>query len=287
MIVIKIFGGLGNQMFQYAFSFGFHLQGKRVKYDLSAFVTSSFHNGLELENVFPAIKLQRANKRDMFYYVESYFDEHRQKQFRLKPSRYSFNETNGYEFTLIEDLYNFDDIYLTGYWQHAGYFEHCSEELMNAFSFKTIEVCDDHVNYLLASKIRHSNSVGVHVRRGDYLQSPMHRVLSMDYYDAAIEYIRSKVVNPLFFVFSDDQMFARDHFNGKDFVIVDNNKGISSYRDLQLMRMCKYKIIANSTFSWWAAWLNKNANKIVVTPEKWFTNGKNVSGLLLSEWIKM
>jgi hypothetical protein len=95
---------------------------------------------LELENVFPKIKLQRAGKRDMFYYVESYFDEHRQKQFRLKRSRYSFNETNEYEFTL-EDLYNFDDIYLTGYWQHAGYFEYYTKELMKISSFKKIKVC--------------------------------------------------------------------------------------------------------------------------------------------------
>ena len=286
MITVKLHGGLGNQMFQYAFSMNY-LHGERlVKYDVSSFEKFRYHNGLELEYVFPSIRLCKAARRDMFFYIESYWDVNRKKQYKLKQNYYYVDETNGYEFELIEDIETVENAYLAGYWQHAGYFARYEKELKREFCFRDIENTD-FANLFLKDKILNNTSVSIHIRRGDYLQSSTHRVLPVEYYTEAISYIRSVESNPLFFIFSDDPTFAGELFQGENFIITGHNKNETSFRDMQLMSFCKHNIIANSTFSWWASWLNNRSDKIVICPEKWFTHDIDISGLLLSDWIKV
>jgi hypothetical protein len=287
MVTVKLFGGLGNQMFQYAFSLSYSKKGRQLKYHVNSVEYSHFKGNCELTNAFPTLQLIMAGKRDFFFYMESFFDKKRnEKIFRLKSDRYYIEETNEEEFTLIKDVHDRDNIYLSGYWQHEGYFKEFRKELKKVFFFEKFKD-GDLWNKSLAEKIIHSNSVSVHVRLGDYLQSTVHKVLTMNYYVQAIELINSKISNAEFFIFSDDEHFVTRYFFDKGMTIVNCNKHIDSYKDMQLMGMCRHNIIANSTFSWWAAWLNDNHDKIVVSPKQWFNNDKDISGLLLNDWIKL
>lgn len=285
MVIILSFGGLGNQMFQYAFSLQFLQQGKVVKLDTSPFNNTPYHQGFELEHVFPNAKINYAIPKDLFHFVESYLDENKQRQYKIRKTCTLVNEHGEMEFTYKKELKLLDDAYFIGYWQHRKYFNSYSEILRDRFSFKKLK--KDDINYSILREIQHVNSVSIHIRRGDYLQSSIHRALSLDYYRQAISLIQSQVSAPIFFLFSDDKDFAKQHFNGNNIIIVSHNKGANSFRDMQLMSLCRHNIIANSTFSWWAAWLNANPKKIVVTPDKWFTREKDVSGLLLQGWKKI
>lgn len=286
MVIIKLFGGLGNQMFQYAFSLSYKIQNRVVKYDLSSFPTNIGHNGFELGRAFSNIAIDRASKRDIFFYIQSSFNQLNQRQYQIKENRLIFTEIPEYEFSYIEGLETIDNAYLRGYWQNSCYFQKHKDLLRCKFSFKEMEK-SDYLNYQSFNRIQNVNSVGVHIRRGDYLCSTKHICLGMKYYQRAIKIIRSKIDNPIFFIFSDDKEFATHHFTGEDIIIVSCNNGMDSFRDMQLMSLCKHNIIANSTFSWWAAWLNNNPDKVVIIPDKWFVQPKNISGLLLSDWIKL
>lgn len=121
------------------------------------------------------------------------------------------------------------------------------------------------------------NSVSVHIRRGDYLlrkHSKIHGLCSLEYYLQAIQFIKSKSKDPVFYFFSDDIPWARENFCNPSYKFVDCNSGSNSCLDLYLMSQCKHNIIANSTFSWWGAWLNRNKEKIVVAPSVWFNDQK-------------
>ncbi len=124
---------------------------------------------------------------------------------------------------------------------------------------------------------------------GDYVNHPIHGgICTMDYYQQAIDIMKSKIVNPKFFIFSNDIEWCHSHLKLADAVYITGNKGENSYRDMQLMSMCKHNIIANSSFSWWGAWLNNNPDKIVIAPAKWFNDPKiNTRDLIPDDWIKI
>ena len=161
-------------------------------------------------------------------------------------------------------------LYLEGYWQSEKYFREYRDELLEDFTFRTAPIGS---NLATKKQIEESQSVAIHVRRGDYVSNPgtnaHHGALALPYYEPAIRYLSERVRDPLFFVFSDDIGWAREHLGPlARCVFVDHNKNAGS-EDLRLMSACKHQIIANSSFSWWAAWLNKNPSKLVVTPRNW------------------
>ena len=131
-------------------------------------------------------------------------------------------------------------------------------------------------------------SVGIHVRRGDYLNIPLYSgICDLPYYTRAIEYIKSKSKNPKFYIFSNDMEWCKINLPVENAVFVEANTGINSIFDMILLSSCKYNIIANSSFSWWGAWLNKN-KKAVIAPTKWYNNKKRDAAVELSaDWIRI
>ena len=177
-------------------------------------------------------------------------------------------------------------MYLAGYWQSEKYFSFIEEKIKAEFTFK-IEIDDINKKYL--EEMNKVESISLHVRRGDYLSSPSLNVCTEKYYENAITYFRERIENPIFFVFSNDIEWCRQNINGKDIKYINVNKGERSYNDMRLMSACKHNIIANSSFSWWGAWLNSNAQKIIVAPNKWINNSKNVSesDIIPEKWKKI
>ena len=166
-----------------------------------------------------------------------------------------------------------------GYWQSERYFGSYEKQIRSDFRF--IESLDKK-NKNILNVINKSNSVSIHARRGDYELNKKikeyHGLLSVAYYKKAIEIINKIIINPTYFVFSDDPEWVKNSLKINNATYIDWNKGLRSHIDMQLMSNCKHNIIANSSFSWWGAWLNNNPNKIVVAPKKWFKNSKAQKG---------
>ncbi|MGB4399643.1 MAG: alpha-1,2-fucosyltransferase [Daejeonella sp.] len=181
------------------------------------------------------------------------------------------------------------NVLLEGYWQTEKYFLQIRPILLNEFRW---EPFTDHLNPIVCESISKDNSVGLHVRRGDFIENAVihnhHGVCDIDYYRRAISHVNANIENPTYYVFSDDIAWAKREFASLSSVkFIDHNKGSESFRDMQLMSYCKHNIIANSSFSWWGAWLNQNENKVVVAPEKWFKNLEmSTTDLIPSRWIK-
>ena len=140
--------------------------------------------------------------------------------------------------------------------------------------------------------IADSNSVSIHIRRGDYVADPTmytsHGTCDIDYYNRCVESLTEKVKDTSFFVFSDDPQWSRDSLKLQyPAIFVDHNDMEHGYEDMRLMSQCKHNIIANSSFSWWGAWLNNNENKIVLAPEKWFAKKTYIiNDMIPVQWVK-
>ena len=138
-------------------------------------------------------------------------------------------------------------------------------------------------NTQIFEKIEKTNTVSIHIRRGDYLKDKQrNNICNVEYYKLAIEKIKTYIEHPSFFVFSDDINWCKENFQNEEFNFIDWNTGNNSFIDMQLMSNCKHNIIANSSFSWWAAWLNINSNKIIIGPMYWFDN--ITSNMLCDTW---
>jgi hypothetical protein len=176
-------------------------------------------------------------------------------------------------------------LYMMGYWQSERYFLEQQKSIREDFRFRQAFAG---FNAALAAEMSSSPSVSVHLRRGDYLSDQIMDVCSLDYYRAAAKYIEESIGRPTYYVFSDDTDWVRSHVDflpGATFI--DHNKGLDSHKDMQLMSRCKHHIIANSSFSWWGAWLNPSPHKIVVAPSTWFRHGRDDSDHVPSQWIRL
>lgn len=183
-----------------------------------------------------------------------------------------------------------DDICLKGYFQSDKYFKDIEHIIRRDLSFRKDFL--DPEGRIYKKQITNTNSVSLHVRRGDYLKLPLFNVCSPKYYDNAAAYMREKLVSPRFFVFSDDIKWCSENLSIPDCRFVDIKAAkTNALIDFQLMRLCKHHIISNSTFSWWAAWLNDHNEKIVVTPNRWFNdeskNMKAVRDTIPGDWIRL
>jgi hypothetical protein len=292
MIISQIIGGLGNQMFQYAAGRALALEGGQLfLQDISGFEGYELHQGFELERVFniPAqIATQAQVDRILAWQslplvqkilVRSGMAVFRRRGFVVEP-----------HFHYWPGLKNVpQDSYLHGYWQSEKYFSKAASVIRTDFTF-TSPLSGQ--NAELAAQIGQVNAVSLHVRRGDYVKNPkttaMHGLCSLDYYRTAVQYIADRVEQPCFFVFSDDISWVKDHLKiNFPCRYVAHNQGVESYNDMHLMSLCKHYVIANSSFSWWGAWLNRSEDKIVVVPQRWFANGNNVKDLFPLGWVKL
>ncbi len=278
MKIVYIHCGLGNQMFQYAFYKFLKKQGyKHLRLEATA-PSMRRHGGFLLKKIFPAIA---ANKDFLPYWPARIF-------YLLVGDVLK----KGFKFNLMTDQYPIPPrtLWLKGYWQDNQFVEDVIAELYTDFDFLPVT---DEKNKAALEQIRTSNAVSVHIRRGDYGDpnnpTTAASVCSVPYYEKAIAYIRSKVENPRFFIFSDDPQWVRDNLPVDNAVYVDWNKQQTSFRDMQLMSECKHNIIANSSFSWWGARLNRNPSKVVVCPSVWFYNypADFIEKLIPAGWHKL
>lgn len=285
---IIIMGGLGNQMFQSALYLANKDKYKELYVDLSWFDRNNSHNGYELENIFNLKKELKeiTAKESYFNYKKNIISK---ILFRIK-RKIMVSKVMNDKFIYEEDfLMKTSSSYYIGYWQSEKYFSDSKELIKKVFTFPEIL---DEKNSNLLNLINDRESVSIHIRRGDYIGHPeLDGLAPLDYYEKSINYIKERVENPIFLIFSNDIEWCRENFKNikNDFVYIDWNTKENSFRDMQLMSLCKHNIIPNSSFSWWGAWLNQNPEKIVIAPEKWFNDISKIpyEDIIPKSWIKI
>ena len=281
MIIIKLKGGLGNQMFQYAAAKALAIHNKtQTKLDISEYSTDQLRNfDLTKLNADIAVATESEIKR-----LKAYNSLDRVIS-RMTP----INKRRFYK----EPFFHFDnnffklgpDIYIQGYFQSEKYFSPIQEIIRKEYTLKETIQCKVEK---LSHELKYVNSVSIHIRKGDYQNKEtqdVHGILPIEYYHKAIRKIRQLVADPKFYIFTDDKRWAEDNFNVPNSTIVSGNFSTDHFEDLYLMTQCSHNIIANSSFSWWGAWLNANPNKNVIAPLKWFNNGpSDVQDLIPETW---
>lgn len=275
MIIVKLKGGLGNQMFQYAMGRNLAIERNDIlKLDKSSFETQVSNNtkrsyGLYFYNIVENIALPE----EIYDLTNQSLAGSRNKRVITENVHYSYNP-------IISDA---KDIYLIGYWQNENYFSRIQQDLQKEFSLKSFY--DTH----LMDQVNKKSSVAVHVRRGDYFLNPkysMYQVCDRRYYISCIDIMKEYISNPFFFFFSDDPEWVQENIvPQKNFAMIS---GENENIDLWIMQNCKHFILSNSTFGWWGAWLSKSEDKIVLAPDKWVNNDIfNNLDPVVSTWIKM
>ena len=273
MIIVRIIGGLGNQMFQYAFYKRLKEKYGDVKCDINGYENYKLHTGFELENIFD-VKIEKATLREIekctTFYNRNLLSRITRKIFGNKKTHI---EEKDFSWDIIDAKQN---LFLDGYWQSEQYFGD-NKALREDFKFKNQLSVDDELEKIVNS----SSSVSLHVRRGDYVGNTVYAQLDESYYASAMEMISKQVENPVFLVFSDDLNWAENSLLAslklKYNIVFFKTENGSPMQDLQTMARCRHNIIANSSFSWWGAWLNNNSSKIVVYPNRWYTDPKTNS----------
>jgi len=295
MIIVNLVGGLGNQMFQYACARALAIELRMpLKVTLDMFGAYTSHNGPELERVF-SLKLdvaQLAELRRMIGTLCVSPTVRRALVIKL------FSPLRGTRFIAEPHYCYWDGLldraraggYLQGYWQNERYFLKHTATIRSDFTFRQPPSGQ---NVELARTILDSIAVSVHVRRGDYVSNAkalaMYGTCTPEYYFKAIEILRQRVPEARLFAFSDDPQWVAEVLAPRypGLVLVDHNRAEDSYNDMRLMSLCQHHIIANSSFSWWGAWLNPDPGKIVVAPRNWFVNGTDSTDLIPETYIRL
>lgn len=296
--IVKLNGGLGNQMFQYAFA---HVLSKTFGVDV-VFDFSFFEECKSPCNFTPRLfelgsfnlDCTEATEEDMSYVVfapkPTLIDKILWRIFKIKhfkPRKNSYFEHSPYGF-YKQTLINSDYFYYEGYFQNEKYFKKYRNDLLKLFSLKHQL---DEKNQSVLDLMKATNSVSLHVRRGDYVTleyaCEFHGVCTLEYYENAVKYIADKIKSPHFFLFSDDIAWVIENLKiDYPYTVIDFNQK-DGYLDIELMKHCKHNIVANSSFSWWGAWLNENPDKIVVSPEKWTAQKNNKCDIIPRGWVKL
>jgi hypothetical protein len=279
-------------MFQYAAGRSIAIRRKcELKIDISDFSEYWLHQGFELDKIFNC-QINLATSKDLV----NLLGLRGHHKIRGLLSRSSLSWFRSKEF-IVEPHFEYwpelssspEKSYIRGYWQSEKYFLDIANELRADFAFKNPMTAK---NLELAKKIEGENSVSLHIRRGDYVKNPkasaLYGTCTLDYYSEAMQLMIGKLGMPHVFIFSDDIDWAKDNLLiSAPHTFVYQNIGIDSYRDMQLMSLCKHNIIANSSFSWWGAWLNPSESKIVIAPRKWFSADINDGDLIPEKWIRI
>lgn len=288
MIVVRLMGGLGNQMFQYAI--GRRLSIARdapLVLDLDWYHRSSGSStprSFELHRYPTAARVATTMERLSFRARASRIG-HRHPWLQLGWKFYR-------EATFDHDpsvLHLSGNVHLDGYWQSPLYFENIAD-VLRADLTPTARLSSRDVE--IANQISQSNSVSVHVRRGDYVNNPSatahHGTCTPEYYQRALALIGATHMEPHLFVFSDDTEWSRIALSLPGRVtFVDHNGPDAAFQDLRLMSMCTHHVIANSSFSWWGAWLNPSPQQMVIAPSSWFADGRATPSLLPPNWKRI
>ncbi|ACL17490.1 glycosyl transferase family 11 [Methanosphaerula palustris E1-9c] len=293
MIIVRLKGGLGNQLSQYALGRKIaHLHNTELKLDTTWFTTISSDTP----------RTYRLNNYNIIGTIASAKEIQLIERGRAQGRGYLLSKisdllTPMYRRTYVrERMHTFDkailtvpdNVYLDGYWQTEKYFKDIEEILRREVTLKDEP---DSINLEMAERIQACHSVSLHVRRGDYVSNPttqqFHGCCSIDYYNRAISLIEEKVDDPSFFIFSDDLPWAKENLDiPGEKTFVAHNGPEKEYCDLWLMSLCQHHIIANSSFSWWGAWLGQDAEKMVIAPRRWaLSESFDTSDIIPDSWI--
>lgn len=293
MDVVLLFNGLGNQMSQYAFYLAKKKQDASTKCIYYPDPLTCQHNGYELDRLFG---IQRDTIAESF--LERFFsvylwsqvcDSRKRHWLRVVMRWLRVEKVEEPSFDYHEEMMIKQDggyRFYSGGWHQPEYMREVESEVREAFRFDMGKV-DEH-NKKLVEEMMCSQSVALHVRRGDFLKESklFGNIATPKYYAKAIAYIKDHVDSPVFYVFSDDIAWCRENIRDEYVCFVDWNSGADSWKDMMLMSKCKHNINANSTFSWWGAWLNDNPDKIVVVPDR-FMNRAGSEKIFPQEWVKI
>lgn len=293
MIVIRMWGGLGNQMFQYAFAKSFQKKtGIKVYLDCEKSYNDSLpgtktfvDRQYELDNFRTKIdkisvvdyKRWEFMSRSNLLYKFIYFMSIK----KIYPIRCIIDNKN--IFSVNKNLFTLkSNCYIMGWFQNEMYFKGMRKDIIRDFAPKNKII----ISKALRQLINNNDVVSIHIRRGDYVKHNL--CIDLDYYYRAVKYICGKIEEPIFLIFSDDVNWVRKNINiTNQLYFIDDFKKYEDYEQLHIMSRCKHNIIANSSFSWWGAWLNQNPDKIVIAPNKWWLNSVESLNIIPCEWIRI
>ena len=287
MIIIKLCGGLGNQMFQYALYTKFKTLGENVKLDKHDIEN---HFNSHQTNIFEVFELDTAgifcdDAEKLSDRKQDILSKVRRRVIGRKKSHYVERIEGKYD----DEIFKLSNKYLDGYWQTEKYFVDIRDAVLKTYQFNN--ELDDKNRDMLERITNAENSVSIHVRMGDYnteLNKKIYgNICTEQYYEGAMKYFEENYNNPCFFVFSNEpQKIGKIGTHG-NVTVVDTNSALdTAWIDMFLMSKCKHNIIANSTFSWWAAWLNVYSQKKVIAPKKWINNQEMID-ICPTEWIRL
>ncbi len=286
-VTVGLSGGLGNQMFQYAAGRSLAIRlGAPLRLDNTWFLCRKARS-YALGNFAVQATIQSCELPvpDVLKSLESRLVR---KWGATRMGVPIFREPHFHFCPAFAELES--PVYLEGYWQSERYFESCRDQIASDFTLreKVPEKCLD-----ILRTISSTDSICIHIRRGDYVSDPatarVHEICSPDYYRRGVALAASGEADPHGFVFSDDPDWARRHFSAPfPTTIVDLNGPHEAHWDLHLMSACRHFVIANSSLSWWAAWLGRSPEKRVVAPQSWFkTPGRTIADLIPGGWVQV
>lgn len=280
MIITQLNGGLGNQLFQYAAGRALSIyHNTKLRLDISLYKKNKAR---QFDLQYFSINVHKIYSNKKLFRIPFYFNKVIKRKNGLKDYR--------------EPYFHFDpdflkttsNIYLKGYWQSEKYFIQYEQNIRTELTIKEIYIKHLHSK---AQELKHQNSVAVHIRRGDYLHSEnilFHGILDESYYHKAMQHFLNLYSDVKFYFFSDDSKWIKENIRVHKYEIVSGNISQKPIEDFYLMSQCRHNIIANSSFSWWAAWLNTHPNKRVIAPKKWFNNAPhNTQDLIPNSWMKI
>lgn len=292
MDIVRFKGGLGNQIFQYAFMEALKKRGRDVKASLGGYTKKSNTRTFSLCGVFPNIELEYVSETE-FGMIDEEWKKIKQDPAKMEAFRNDF----GRRFFWAEDVQNepcvyHSQVFLTkactfvGYWQSEKYFKDIRDTLLGKLSFTGVTADLGKFGDMLEEQ----GFISVHVRRGDYLANPdvYAGVCTRGYYEKAVHYMRDGGRGNRFIFFSDDMDWVTKNLKVPGAIYFDAERfpGHQDWYDMYLMSRCRHNIIANSTFSWWGAWLNKSAEKVVIAPNRWHKNN-DTPDIWCEEWIRL
>jgi len=291
MVITRLIGGLGNQMFQYAVGRRLaHVLGTELKLDITEFDNYKFRTFRTYSLGNFNIREKFASPKEVAALARPTILERMRAKVLRRPPRPPQTYIREKHFHFDPEILRLPDgVYLEGYWQSEKYFADIAGIIPQEFTVKTPQRGKDKK---LAEMIAATESVGIHIRRGDYVSNPhtnqVHGVCALDYYLRCVEFINSKVKNAHFFVFSDNPQWVAENLKLPfSMTIVNHNNSSKAYEDLRLISQCKHHIIANSSFSWWGAWLNPRKDKMVFAPKQWFGKSKaSTQDLIPTQWLR-
>lgn len=292
MVIVRLNGGLGNQMFQYASAKALALANNtRLLLDIDEFETYDLRD-FELDKY--SIKdfvvlgeksksIKKINSQNIFIKIL--------KMFHLE----GLVQNYYYERGLLFDkkfLALSDEVYLEGYFQCEIYFLKIRNVLLKEFELN--QELSKYSQFIKNEIKQTKNTVSLHIRRGDYVSDTstnnVHGICDLKYYDDGISYLNEKLETFVIYVFSDDILWVKENLKYKNMVFIDSEEKRLAHEDIHLMSLCNCNIIANSSFSWWGAWLNQNKDKIVVAPKRWFADDKmqdQSKNIIPKNWVRI